>query len=448
MSEETAVRPGDVIGGRFRLVRVLGTGGMGHVLEAEDLELQRRVAVKVMQDRIGNDEGAIARVFREARAAARLQSPHVAKVLDVGRLASGGPYLVMELLEGSDLQAVLATRGPLPVNEAVDYVMQACEALAEAHRAGIVHRDLKPANLFCARDVYGQLTIKLLDFGISKTATAESDPTLTDSRSMMGSPVYMSPEHLRSARHADHRSDIWSLGTVLFELVTARLVWSGASLSEVLVQIASDPAPRLSEVAPAIPAPFAAIVGRCLEKDPARRYQHVADLAAALLPYGGERARATFERVLQIAGDAGLTAETAARGSPARAVLDHVPAATQLDSAFDPRPPRRFGPVRLVLTVAAAALALAAAVFLTRAGPTSDPGSPAAAGADAAARAVQILPVQSAPVTGPDPGAQLEQPASSVGSSSVSSRPKRRPRTERAPVPPPNTAVDPMSVRR
>jgi eukaryotic-like serine/threonine-protein kinase len=349
MSPAAPLRAGQIVAEKYRIVELVGTGGMGMVFAAVHLGLDRRVALKVMRTDAYGEEEAATRFMREARTAARLEGPHVAKVLDVGRLESGAPYLVMELLRGQNLQSLVAERGPLPVREAVDYLLEACEALAEAHGLGVVHRDLKPANLFLTRDAYGESSIKVLDFGISKCLTPgiATDPGLTDSRTMMGSPAYMSPEQMRSSRNVDHRSDVWGLGTALFELVTGRVAWSGDSLSEVCVQVASDPAPSIRRFVPSAPGELDAIVARCLEKRPERRYQHVADLAVALSPLGSPRGRVTLERVLRISGHGKEhTATTATRlvaiaSEPIPAVTaapDDVGPGSTLPSAGSPAP--------------------------------------------------------------------------------------------------------------
>src|SRR5579859_1664764 len=199
------VKEGDLLAGKYRVERVLGVGGMGIVVAARHEQLEQRVAIKFVRDEALDNKEAVERFLREARAAVRLKSEHAAKVLDVGTLESGAPYMVMEFLEGSDLAAVLVERGPLPVEEAAEYVLQACEAVAEAHAAGIVHRDLKPQNLFLARTVGGAPRVKVLDFGVSKTL--HGNPTtgggLTQTRLMLGSPLYMSPEQMRSSRDVD-----------------------------------------------------------------------------------------------------------------------------------------------------------------------------------------------------------------------------------------------------
>src|SRR4051812_29611172 len=209
------VREGDVLAGKYRVDKILGAGGMGVVVAAHHVQLDERVAIKfLLPEALGNAE-AVARFAREARAAVKIKSEHVARVIDVGTLETGAPYMVMEYLEGGDLSQVLASRGPLPVEEAVEYVLQACEAIAHAHALGIVHRDLKPANLFLIRRPDGTNAIKVLDFGISKVMpgkSASSDNAMTRTRTVMGSPLYMSPEQMASTRDVDGRTDLWALG--------------------------------------------------------------------------------------------------------------------------------------------------------------------------------------------------------------------------------------------
>ncbi len=295
---------GDVLVNKYRLERLIGTGGMGIVYAATQLELDRKVAIKLLRPESYKSESLIARILIEARATARLSNPHVAKLLDVGRLESNVPFLVMEYLEGTSLSDVLSADGPRSVGHAVKYVLETCEALAEAHRAGIVHRDLKPANLFLTRNAYGEPCIKVLDFGISKFLGAGHDGSLglTDSRSLIGSPAYMSPEQMRSAKNVDRRTDIWSLGAVLFELLSGRPAWTGQSLSELCVQVTHDPSPTLHELCPGVVPELSAIVARCLQKEPSERYQDVADLALALKPFTLPGDQLTLARVLQLSG--------------------------------------------------------------------------------------------------------------------------------------------------
>ncbi len=291
-AEPRPLTVGSVIGGRFRIDQVLGAGGMGIVVAATHTELGNRVAIKFMRDEKLRSAEAVERFIREARAVVKLRTEHVCRVYDVARLDTGAPYIVMELLQGVDLARTIASR-PLPSTIAVEYVMQAAVALAEAHAAGIVHRDLKPANLFVTRRHDGGPLVKVLDFGIAKALT-ESDSRLTRTRAMLGSPGYISPEQLDSPRDVDGRSDIWALGVTLYQLLSGRLPFWGKNPTEIAVKIAAEDPPPL-EVDP----PLAAVVLRCLEKSPDDRYQDVAALAADLKPFGGPRARKIVAAIAQ-----------------------------------------------------------------------------------------------------------------------------------------------------
>src|SRR5687768_7598752 len=220
MGSEGTLAIGDVVAGKYRIVRSMAIGGMGEVYEAMHDELSMRIALKVLLREQARIPEAVERFLREARAAASLNSEHVAKVFDVGRTADGAPYLAMELLEGEDLEQLVERRGPLPVHEAVWYVLETLEALGEAHARGIVHRDLKPSNLFLSRSG-DRSRVKVLDFGISKLERGMEAPqvSLTTTKSMLGSPGYMSPEQVRSSKNVDARTDIWSVGVILYELL-------------------------------------------------------------------------------------------------------------------------------------------------------------------------------------------------------------------------------------
>lgn len=277
----TLLEPGSWVADKYEIVDRLGEGGMGVVYEARHRELGQRVAIKVMQRRDSVDE---TRLLREARATSRLTSPHALRILDVGRLDDGAPFMVMERLVGRDLAEVLQENGPLPIDDAVAWVLDAAEAIGEAHELGIVHRDLKPSNLFLAEQ-RGQTTVKVLDFGISKLTRpldeGTSAPTLTSDGGVVGSVAYMSPEQLRGA-DVDSRSDIWSLGVVLFELLSGRLPFDGEGAAAIGARIASEPAPDLRGLRPDTPPKLADVVARCLSKRPRDRYADVQALVAAL----------------------------------------------------------------------------------------------------------------------------------------------------------------------
>ncbi len=297
---DSPVREGDIIAGRYRVERVLATGGMGVVVAARHLQLNQRVAVKVLTHNVGSSQ-ATARFLTEAKASALLRSDHVVHVSDVGTTDNGHPFMVMELLDGLDLAQVVEHEGKLPIDVAVDYVLQACEGLAEAHAARIVHRDLKPGNLFRAQRPDGSETIKVLDFGVSKALSSDvrAEGTVTTTDAVFGSPLYMSPEQMQSASKADERSDIWSLGVVLYELVTRKMPFDAESMAGLAVRIATDPPIRLGVSLPGAPPELEAVIFKCLEKQPDKRYPNVAELAADLEPFA-PASRPHVERIQRL----------------------------------------------------------------------------------------------------------------------------------------------------
>jgi serine/threonine protein kinase len=278
---ESPFHEGDVLLGKYRVEHVLGQGGMGVVVSVRHLELDELFAMKLMLPQAVVSTRGIGRFLREARAAARLKSEHVAKVFDVGRLKEDTPYIVMEYLHGSDLKALLQARGPLPVDEAVLYAEQVCEALAEAHGQGIIHRDLKPSNLFLIQRPNGKACVKVIDFGISKMA-AKDGADLTNSGAVVGSPLYMSPEQMMQSKDVDVRSDVWAMGVVLYELVTGRVPFEGEMFTQIVGRVLNhEPLPP-SGVRPELPQWLDAIVMRCLRKKPEERFQSIGELSAAL----------------------------------------------------------------------------------------------------------------------------------------------------------------------
>jgi len=314
------VQPGEVLGGKYRIERVLGIGGMGVVVAAHHLQLDEKVAIKFLLPTMLSNRDVVGRFAREARAAVKIKSEHVARVFDVGALENGAPYMVMELLEGEDLATLLGRQGPLPVEQAVDFVLQACVAIANAHALGIVHRDLKPANLFCVRGFDGQPVIKVLDFGISKMghlSAPEVGGSMTNTTAVMGSPFYMSPEQMKSARDVDAGTDIWALGVVLYELLTGSTPFAGESFAEVAIKAATAPFTPLANLRATVPSGLETVVFTCLEKDRNNRYANVSELALALASYGSPRARPFVDRIVGIALASGLPARP-----PQQASLD------------------------------------------------------------------------------------------------------------------------------
>jgi len=294
-------RPGEVLEGKYRVEQVLGAGGMGVVLAAWHLDLERRVAVKFLLPEAMQQPDAVPRFLREAKAAASLADEHVARVLDVGTLRNGAPYMVMEHLTGVDLDALIKQRGPIPLREAVDILLQACEAMAEAHARGIIHRDLKPKNLFITRRPDGRPLLKVLDFGLSKIlADTADDTSLTATCVIMGSVPYMAPEQLRSLKHADARTDIWALGIILYQMIAGRRPFEGQGVPAISIAIMADAPAPLCRARPDLPAPLDAVLARCLAKSPAERFQSVSELARALAPFGSSQAMHSLETISRL----------------------------------------------------------------------------------------------------------------------------------------------------
>jgi serine/threonine-protein kinase len=332
--------PGELLAGKYRVERALGEGGMGVVVAATNVALNQRVAIKLLRPAALANKEALGRFLREARAAASLRSEHVARVLDVGSLADGRPYMVMEYLEGRDLGDLVEHGPALPIPRAVDYVLQACEAIAEAHAAGIIHRDLKPRNLFLTQTVDGRPLVKVLDFGISKMEGAPQDMQLTRTTEIIGSPSYMSPEQLRASRNVDKRTDIWALGVILYELLTQQLPFYASTVTELVAVVLTEHEPPVQSVRPDVPDALAAIIARCLAKKPDERFATVADLVSALEPYGTGSIASFSDRVRGVAAQSGkLPPATGSNPSLAAATRDATTSPGLMPTALQTEPP-------------------------------------------------------------------------------------------------------------
>jgi serine/threonine-protein kinase len=273
---------------------------MGVVVAATHLQLEDKFAIKFLLPEAAKSADVVSRFEREARAAVKIKSEHVARVHDVGKLDNGSPFMVMEFLNGRDLADTVERQGALPWAAAVEYVLQACEALAEAHAAGIVHRDLKPANLFLIQRADGSPCIKVLDFGISKMVGSASMPGMTKTSAVMGSPLYMSPEQLKSSKDVDHRTDIWSLGSILYELLSGNPPFIADTMPQLCLMILQEPPAPLSQIRHDVPPQLEAVIRKCQEKDPNHRFQNVAELSAALAQFVTGRARLSAERIADV----------------------------------------------------------------------------------------------------------------------------------------------------
>jgi eukaryotic-like serine/threonine-protein kinase len=320
---------GEVLG-KYRLDRIVATGGMGVVVEATHLQLHQSVAIKFLSPLLASEDTAVRRFLQEARAAAQIRSEHVVRVFDVDTLETGTPYIVMELLEGEDLSTMLERRRCLHPSEAVDYVLQACEAVAEAHLLGIVHRDLKPANLFKCNRADQMPFVKVVDFGVSKllptARIAWSSRAATGPHTVMGTPMYASPEQLRCSTQVDVRTDIWALGVILYELIAGKPPFRGNTLFELRAKIAKEPLEPLNELQPEVMVELGAVVAKCMAKEPDERYATVADLAKALAPFATRSSLLSVTRVENVfrsrrALDRTLRSATGRKPAPAPPAL-------------------------------------------------------------------------------------------------------------------------------
>lgn len=399
---ELSVQPGAILADKFRVDRVLGEGGMGIVLAAFHLGLQQRVAIKLLRGALASNGEVVARFLREARAAVQITSPHVARVTDVATLPDGTPYLVMEYLEGQDLSHVIKASGPLPIADACRYILEAGEAVQEAHSLGIIHRDIKPANLFLTRRRDGSSMVKILDFGISKVATEQS---FTQTSGMMGSPLYMSPEQLRSARDVDARTDIWALGVTLFELLAGSAPFLADELPQLMMKIMSAEPRSLAQLRPDLPPTFVAVVERCLAKEPAQRFATMEELLHALRPFASMTLPVRLGVTeLAAVGRAGTLIAGASTTAPAARTVDQVTAVT----------PQRPRPIALYAALSVAAIVGVVFVARSLGRVETPPESRSVAGPSTRGLEPDPLPTASAA-----PAAVSPWPAASPSSSAV-----------------------------
>jgi serine/threonine-protein kinase len=265
--------------GKYAVVRILGVGGMGTVFEARHLRLGHHVAIKVLGSQLLDYPELVTRFDREARAASSLTSRHAVRVFDIDMTEDATPFIVMELLSGRDLARVVETEGPQPIGRAARWIIEACDAIAEAHRLGIIHRDVKPSNLFLT-----DAGVKVVDFGIAKQVAAK-EVSITQAVAPLGTPQYMSPEQVRCAKDVDARTDVWSLGITLYELLTATTPFAHEIPQASIAAIAADPVPDPRTLRPDLPSSLIDVIMKALEKDPKNRWGSVAQLVEALAPF-------------------------------------------------------------------------------------------------------------------------------------------------------------------
>jgi eukaryotic-like serine/threonine-protein kinase len=306
----TPFAAGEVIGGRYRVDGIVAEGGMGVIVAATHLELDETVAIKFLKPELAADPEIVGRFAREAKAAAKLKSEYTAAVHDVGISHERGPYIVMEYLEGEDFEKVLRRGGPIHYARATELMMQAGAAIAVAHAHKIIHRDIKPANLFLMHNDHGAPKVKVLDFGVSKAAITGNvfggAMSYVKTASLVGSPAYMSPEQLRGKESVDVTTDIWSLGAVLYELITGTTPFTGGSVTGLYAAMLETTPITVAEHVPEVPAALSETIMRCFATDPRGRWQSVAELVVALAPFAPERARISVDRIVTLSKAAGL----------------------------------------------------------------------------------------------------------------------------------------------
>jgi serine/threonine protein kinase len=335
IASPSPVQPGQMLADKYRVERVLGAGGMGVVVAARHVQLNILVAIKFLLPHVLNNRDAVSRFAREARAAVRIKSEHVARVSDVGTLENGAPFMVMEYLEGTDLASYLRSRQRLSVDRALHFVLQACQAIAEAHQLGIVHRDLKPANLFLTRAADGSDVVKVLDFGISKNLDPDASHgtgSMTTAAGALGSPTYMSPEQLTEAGEVDARTDIWALGVILFELLVGAPPFRADNLPKLFLAILHQKPPSPATLRPDLPPPLVNVILRCLEKDRKKRFASIDEFAASLVDVAPARARLSIERIARLSTGSG--------GGVASRSSSHMRSGAPIDPKRLDAPPR------------------------------------------------------------------------------------------------------------
>ncbi len=444
------VKEGDILAGKYRVDRVLGVGGMGIVVQATHTVLNDRVALKFLLPELLENEATAARFLREAQATVRIKSPHVARVTDVGKLENGAPYMVMEFLEGKDLGHVLED-GPLDVETAILYLLQACEAVAAAHASGVIHRDIKPANLFLTQGPDQRPVVKMLDFGISKIANRDGVGSLTQTHTAMGSPLYMSPEQMRSAKSVDARTDVWSLGIVLYEMLTGTLPFMAETMPQLCALILETEPPSLKEAVPDLPEGLDEAVRKAIARNVEDRYQDIAEFALAVGPFAGPAGIESARRVARILQAAGLGSDS---GNGPLSVMPRPTPAASTSTAFGGTSPTggEGAQRKWLLALAAggiAVISLSAAWAIYRIS-TPDP-VPQPAVALVTSDSARTLPPPATPAAQPTEPPLAEASASAPVASSAPMPATTTPRTATPhtpprPVPPKETGTKPKPV--
>jgi eukaryotic-like serine/threonine-protein kinase len=351
------LQSGDLISGKYRLLRLLGQGGMGSVWAARNELTDRDFAIKFLHPKLADNKEALHRFFLEARACGQIKHPAVVDVYDMGQAEDGSPYLVMQLLEGEGYDQRLSRAGCFRPAEAASWVAFVARGLEEAHVRGLVHRDLKPGNIFFALDDRGDVIPKILDFGVSKATgtNAQGELVLTDTGAVLGSPAYMSPEQARGDTDVDSRSDVWSLGIILYESLTGKAPFDASNYNALMVNIITRPHKPVAEVAPGVPLELSQVVDQAMAKDRNARISTARELA--------ERLEGLAPRLT------GSTPMVYGARTPTMVGVSHLSPAPTTQGAWtddSPAAARRRGTTALAATLAAMALLVVSAVAYFR----------------------------------------------------------------------------------
>ncbi|HEY6729029.1 MAG TPA: serine/threonine-protein kinase [Polyangiaceae bacterium] len=375
---------GDLVDGKYRIVRLLGEGGMGAVYEGENVRIHRRVAIKVLHAGVAANGDAVARFEREAQAAGRIGSEHIVEVLDLGQLADGERYMVMEFMDGESLSSRIHQSGRLTAAQLYPIAVQMLEGLGAAHAAGIIHRDLKPDNVYLVRSKKGQTDfVKLLDFGISKFNAMGGEFSMTRTGAVMGTPYYMAPEQAKGAKDIDTRVDIYAAGVILYEAVSGQVPFNADTFNELIFKIVLESPPPVEQVAPGLDPAFAAIISKAMARDLTERYASCADFLAALNSWAQHHASQPPQHsAAQLQALHAAPTVTGPRVAAASAVDVRTKGAwsnTQGDAALTPAPAKK--KTGLVLGIAAGLVVVLAGGAVTAYKVTSDSKQAAAVAA-------------------------------------------------------------------
>jgi serine/threonine-protein kinase len=422
---------GDLVADRYRLGRLVARGGMGAVYEAQHTFLARRVAIKLLAGDFRRP-GALQRFEREAKAAGALESEHIAAVVDYGVVANGEPFLVMEYVEGEDLAHLLERARVLPAVRAVNLAIDVCRGLAVAHEKGIVHRDLKPSNVMVARRSDNTDLAKILDFGVAKLP---GEPTSTSPGALLGTASYMPPEQARDPKTVDARADLYSVGVMLYEMLTGERPHPGDTPSLVVYHLLHERAVPLRERRPDLPEALAEVVEKAMAHDADARFTSATELLRALAPFAGERRAAEDGRREADVSRASLASAVTATSAEAAPFARGAPP--------EPKPGRRVTGAGAAAAAVAAILVAWTAYAAWRPAPhgAAGPQAQEAPSASAAAPPPSAM-IAAAPPAPEAPPAVTEAPAPPASSAqAISARPPPAPNAPNAPTAPPSAAA-------